>query len=99
MMEEILERLGEIRSYALLAAKDMLTVEEAAMLTGMSKSRIYKMTFDHEIPYYKPNGKTVYFDKGDLTAWMRRGRVESVDEAESRAATHILRSRKRVEKK
>jgi len=94
-MDEILERLAEIKGYALLAAKDMLTVEEAALYLGLSKSRVYKMTFDHEVPYYKPNGKTVYFEKADLTAWMHKNRVESVAEAEGRAASHILATKAR----
>lgn len=38
----ILEELKEIKSLSLLAAKNVLTIEEVALLTGLSVSCLYK---------------------------------------------------------
>ncbi|MBP7984095.1 helix-turn-helix domain-containing protein [Bacteroides sp. KFT8] len=69
--DEIKKRLSKIESM-LYACKDMLTSQEAADYTGLSLSQLYKMTSSMAIPYYKPRGKMVYFDKKELDNWMRQ---------------------------
>lgn len=39
--------------------KDVLTLEEASLYTGISRNTLYKLTSAHEIPYYKPHGKLI----------------------------------------
>lgn len=65
--------------------KEVLTANEASELLGIAKSYLYKLTYRHEIPYYRPNGKLIYFERTDLMAWMRRNRV-STDEQMRRDA-------------
>ena len=62
MNEEILDRLDKIERYTLLAAKNVLCLDDVSLLTGLSKSHLYKLTCNHQIPHYKPNGKQMYFD-------------------------------------
>ena len=57
------EKIDQILVYSLLAAKNVLTLEDAALLTGLSKSHLYRLTCTHQIPFYKPNGKQIYFDR------------------------------------
>lgn len=83
------QKLDRIESLALLAAKNVLTLEEASLLLGVSKSHLYKLTSAREVPHYKPSGKTVYFDRQELEDWMKRGRVASKDEAAELAAAYI----------
>ena len=33
---------------------------------GISKSNLYKMTHRHELPFFRPNGKLIYFEKAEL---------------------------------
>jgi len=68
----------------LRAAKEVLTLEEAAFFMGISKSSLYKMTHRHELPLFRPNGKLIYFEKAELLKWMRQNR--SMSEAETKAA-------------
>jgi len=70
----------ESLEHLLFEAKDVLTVEEAAMFLGLSKSFVYKMTHEGAIPFYKPNGKVCYFEKGALLEWMRSTKVASKKE-------------------
>lgn len=83
------EQLNKILIYSLLSAKNVLTLEDAALLTGLSKSTLYKMTCSHQIPYYK-RAKMLYFDRAELEAWMKQNRVASEQEIEERAASYVL---------
>ena len=77
-----------VRGYVL--EKKMLSIDDVSVLTGLSKSHLYKMTCSHQIPYYKPNGKLMYFDKAEIEEWMRQNRIETTDEAEQRALSYII---------
>ncbi len=83
------KRLDNIERYSIIAAKTMITIEEAAIITGLSKSWLYKATCNHTIPYYKPNGKTIYFDRGELDSWMKQNRIATKDEIERIADDYI----------
>lgn len=90
MTEDIQEQLNRIERNSLLASKNMLNLEDVALLTGLSKSHIYKLTYRHEIPYYRPNGKQIYFDRRELEAWMKRNRVATVDEIDQAATNYLV---------
>ena len=83
--------LEEIRKLTLLSVKKALTTADAAMLTGLSKSHIYKLICSKSIPSYKSQGgKLNYFDKDELTAWMLQRRVPTQDEVEQEAANYAM---------
>ena len=64
--------------------KDVLTLEEASLYTGISRSTLYKLTSAHEIPYYKPHGKLILFEREELLAWVRSNRVPAKREDEDK---------------
>lgn len=70
--------------------KEILTAEETADFLGISKNYLYKLTHRHEIPYYRPNGKLIYFERADLMAWMRRNRVATEAETKDNAIGYII---------
>lgn len=70
-------------------AKQVLTLEEASIYMGISKSSLYKMTHRHELPFYRPNGKFIYFEKAELLKWMRQNRNRSEIETNEEAARHM----------
>lgn len=90
MENEVLKKLNVIERNTLLAAKDVLTFDDVAVLTGLSKSYLYKLTSTHKIPYYKPNGKLVYFNREEIENWQLQNRVQPIDEAMSAAQKHIV---------
>lgn len=90
--ENLLKKLEAIEQYSLLAAKNVLTMKDVAVLTGLSMSHLYKLTCRNQIPYYKGNGgKTNYFDKKEIEAWMKGSKVLTQTEAEQQAASYIVR--------
>ena len=74
-MDSIKNILKRIECNTLLATKTVLTVDDVATLTGLSKSHIYKLTYSHQIPHYKPSGKQVYFDRSEIEEWLKRNHV------------------------
>ena len=92
-LRKIEEQLNKIENYTLLSAKNVLNFEDVALLTGLSKSYLYKLTCSHQIPHYKPNGKLMYFDRGEIEAWMKQNRVATNLEIELKAATYVTTGR------
>ena len=91
-----MKQLAEIKAFSLLAAKKVLGIDDVVLLTGLSKAYIYKLTCRKEIPYYKPNGKLVYFDRQEVEDWMKRNRVNSMAEAEQMASKYLLEKGSKV---
>ena len=81
-------RIG-IMENLLRDAKQVLTLEEAALFMGISKSSLYKMTHRHELPFFRPNGKLIYFEKAELLKWMRQNRNMSEAETKETAAQKL----------
>ncbi len=84
-------KLETIERYSLLAAKNVLTIDDAAVLTGMSKSHLYKLTCSKQIPFYRPHGKLVYFDRKELEGWLKQNRVNTTVEAEQQAISYVMK--------
>jgi excisionase family DNA binding protein len=82
---ESFEHRIEVLENTLSAAKEVLTLEEAALFMGISKSSLYKMTHRHELPFFRPNGKLIYFEKTELLAWMRKNRASTNEEVGANA--------------
>lgn len=61
-------------------SKNMLSAAEAAVFLGMSKSYLYKLTSSRRVPYYKPNGKRIYFNRAELEEWMSQNRIMTDEE-------------------
>lgn len=87
----LMEQLNRIERNTLLAAKNVLSLDDVSLLTGLSKSHLYKLTCTRQIPFYKPGGKNVYFDRAEVEAWMKQNRVNTEQEAQGRAAFIIER--------
>jgi excisionase family DNA binding protein len=91
MEQNILKELQELKNLTLLGAKQALTMSDTALLTGLSKSHLYKLVCAKKIPYYKSQGgKLTYFDKGELNRWLLQHRVKTSDEIETEAATYCV---------
>lgn len=61
----------------IFCVKEVLTSDEAARYMGMSKSYLYKLTMNQQIPHYKPTGKLCYFNRRELEQWLQKNRTNS----------------------
>ncbi len=92
-LQVIHQKLDAI-SIAMLANKVVLTFDEVAAYTGLSKSYLYKLTSGNVIPHYKPNGKNVYFNKAEIDTWLLRNEVKTNDALEQEAINHVTLNKK-----
>ncbi len=81
-------RLESIES-KILHTKAVLTFKEAASYMGMAESFLYKLTSTNKVPFYKPNGKVIYFNRMELEAWLLQNRQATNLELDTKAATYI----------
>ena len=92
----LVRELLELKKITLLSAKKVLTMSDCALLTGLSKSHIYKMCSKKLIPHWKSDGgKFTYFSKDEVEAWQLQHRVKTSSELETEAANHIVFSKQR----
>ena len=89
-MDEILAKLEAIERNTLLAAKNVLTIDDVVLLTGISKSSIYRLTSQKKMPFYKPNGGYIYFDRKEIEEWQKKNRVSTAEEINSDATTYCV---------
>jgi len=92
-IEKILLRLSESQGL-INGNKEMLSIDELSEYTGLTKGYLYKLTSGSVIPFYKPNGKRIYFKRAEVDLWLLQNRNATNDEIENQAAT-ILTCKKR----
>lgn len=72
----IIARMEKIES-ALYSIKGTLNFKEAREYLDLSNSQLYKLTRNGDIPYYKPTGKLIYFNKQELDEWVCQNHSET----------------------
>jgi len=94
METKILNELQELKKLTLLGVKKVLTMNDCSLLTGLSKSHIYKLVMNKKIPYWKSDGgKMTYFDKQEIETWLLQHRVKTIAEIESEAENYVVLGR------
>lgn len=85
--ELILEKLNRIEKY-IVGLKEILNVEELSDYTGFTKSHIYKLVHKSQIPYSKPGGKVLFFERKKIDFWLLQNSFKSTFEIEEEALLH-----------
>lgn len=73
-------------------SKRVLTLDEAAAYTGYSKGYIHKLTSSGILPYSKPNGKNLFFDREKLEEWLLSNPRTSLKDRQQSAANYVTTS-------
>jgi len=66
-----------------------LTVEDLMQKTGWSKGDIYKKTSTGKLPFYRPFGKTIFFDEEEINQVLLTNRQKTKAEIEAEATDFI----------
>lgn len=64
---------------------NFLDIDEAARLLHFQKSYLYRLVHEKRIAHYKPQGGRILFDRAELEAFIRAGRIASNREIAERA--------------
>ena len=90
--EIILHKLNRIEKH-IFSLKPILNVEELAEYTGFKKSYIYKLVHSNSLPFSKPNGKILFFDKSKIDEWLLSNSSKSNNEIEQEAIEFALKKK------
>ncbi|QGY47269.1 excisionase family DNA-binding protein [Maribellus comscasis] len=90
---KIAEKLDRIERL-IISNKKVLTFDEACEYTGLSRSYLYKLTSSGRIPFSKPNGKIIFFEKEKLDNWLLQNSHKSDDEIEEESLSYIIKKKK-----
>ena len=83
---ELQERVNRLENLC-FTAKEVLNLEEASAFLGIAKSTLYKMTHLNRLPYFKPAGKLIFFEKQALLDWVKGAKVLSEEELKRKPPT------------
>lgn len=81
MSEQIIKKLERIESL-LSFNKQVLSFSDMLAFTGMSESRLYKLTSSQKIPFSKV-GRSLYFDRVKIEEWLLSNPKVTDDEIEN----------------
>lgn len=88
-IEDLSRKIDRLEELTLIAAKNVLDLDEAVLLTGYSRGHLYRLTSRREIPHFKKDRK-LYFRKDELEAWMTETSIPTERELQSRAALYCV---------
>ena len=86
--EKLDNRLSNIETL-LIGAKKVLTLDEVATYTGLSKSYLYKKTSQGILKHSKPTGKVVFVKMEDLENFLQQNTIATQSEIEIAANTYV----------
>ena len=95
--EEILLELKELKNLLQIDSilkKEIINLEEAAQLLGVSKSTVYKYLSSRKLPFFRPTGKIVFMKTEDLYAFITRNKYSSSKELVCSALSNAVKSKK-----
>jgi excisionase family DNA binding protein len=98
MDEQILKEVRELKKLVIeqnMLQKEVLNFNEATIYIEVSHSHLYKLTSTGKLPFYKPNGKKIYFNRRELDSWLLSNRQTSNIEILDEAASFKLKSGRR----
>jgi excisionase family DNA binding protein len=77
-------------------SKTVLNLNEVSLLTGYSKSTLYKLTYSGKIPCWRKT-KHLLFDRDEIENWLRGSKHKTPEEMKRQAFSHdtINHSRRR----
>jgi len=85
----ILEKLNRLEKLIVDSSKEILNVEDLINYTGYKRSYIYKLVHNNTLPFSKPNGKTLFFEKSEIDAWLLQNKSQSISQIENKAHDYI----------
>lgn len=87
--------LSLLESRVITGIKEVLNIDDLQEYTGFKKSYIYKLVHTNAIPFSKPNGKFLYFQKSEIDQWLIKNKSLSEDSIKEKTQNYTL---KKIEK-
>ena len=91
-IDELGDQLKQIDRMTAIGVKEVLDIDEAAIITSYSKGHLYMLTSKKAIPHSK-QGNSLRFNKAELNDWMQKTKVKTQAEIDSLATTYVATHR------
>lgn len=78
-------RMERDPKFLVVQKKEILTIEDVALILNLSTSQIYKLTMTGEIRFYKPHGKKIYFKRSDIDEWVFKDQISDTEKLDRQA--------------
>ena len=91
-----LNKIEALLTQQSILKKEVLSLEEASLYLGMSKSYLYKLTSQRKIPHFCPEGKKLFFNRAELNQWLQRNRQPTQDEIEQKVADYLISNKIKI---
>lgn len=91
-LQSLSDQLKRIEQLTAIGVKEVLDIDEAAIITGYSKGHLYMLTSTKAIPHCK-QGNSLRFNKAELNDWMQKTKVKTQAEIDSLATTYVATHR------
>lgn len=89
-LEDIAQRLDRLERMTALSAKNVLDINEAAMLTGYTVKYLRLLIAQHALPYYR-RGNRLFFCRAEVENWMMGQRIPSNEEINAKASHYMVK--------
>ena len=83
-LEDIAQRLDKLETLTALASKDVLDINDVAILTGYSVKYLRLLIAQRDIPHYR-RGNRLFFNREEIEDWMMGERIPTNEEMKSKA--------------
>lgn len=78
-LDDLAAKIDKMHELTLIGVKEMLTIKECALFTGLCVSYLRQLKTKRVIPYYNVGDK-IYFKKSEIHNWMQSNRHSTDDE-------------------
>jgi excisionase family DNA binding protein len=97
LMGQVLEKLQTLENilnekHLVKNTEELLSIQEASAFLNLSVPTLYSKVSKREIPVSKP-GNRLYFNKSELTDWIKSGRKKTLSEVQEDASFLIKNNR------
>ena len=79
--EIVQQKLNPVEKH-IFGLKAILNVEELSDYTGFKKSYIYKLVHTHSLPFSKPNGEILFFERTKIDEWLLKTVINQMMKSE-----------------
>jgi prophage regulatory protein len=90
----ILEKLNKLEILLTDSTKKILNIEDLINYTGYKRTYVYKLVHNNIIPYSKPNGKALFFERSEIESWLLQNKIQSKSQIEDKAQGYISSKKK-----
>jgi prophage regulatory protein len=79
-----------------IAIKKVLTLDELVEYTGFKKPTIHLLTSSGRIPFSKPTGRTLFFEREKIDAWLLSNPHKTNAEIQQEATKYTTKNRRKT---